>query len=181
MKTGFERSAIMRRLRLWGFLAISAWALSACGFHLRGAVELPEQMNTVYAQGFGPASPFPSYLSENLKQSDARLTLEREDAGIILNAINEQFNRREVSLSETGKANIYELSYVLTYDLRNSSGDVILGKQTITVVRDYFNPQVEVIGKSTEEGVIRKEMYQEAVRNLLRRFEVVLRDRSKAR
>ncbi|MGH8547355.1 MAG: LPS assembly lipoprotein LptE [Methylococcales bacterium] len=181
MRTNLERSAAAVWTRPWLLGVVLTGVLSACGFHLRGAVELPEGMNTIYAQGFAPGSPFVSYLSQNLKQSDTNLSPKREDAGIILNAINEQFNRREVSLSDTGKANMYELSYILTYNLQDPDGEVILASQTITVVRDYFNPQVEVIGKSTEEGVIRKEMYQEAVRNLLRRFEVALRDRSAAR
>lgn len=161
--------------------AVLAGVLAACGFHLRSAVELPAGMNTIYPQGFAPGSPFLTYLAQYLKQTNGQLTSKREDAGVILNAVNEQFTRREVSLNETGKANMYELSYAVTYDLQDSKGEPILASQTITVVRDYFNPQVEVIGKSTEEGIIKKEMYQEAVRTMLRRFEVALGARSAAR
>lgn len=181
MRIGCKSSEAAGLTRTWWFAAVLSSVLGACGFHLRSAVELPEGMNSIYAQGFSPGSPFPSYLSQHLKQSNGTVTANREDAGVVLNAVNEQFNRREVSLSETGKANMYELSYILTYDLRDPAGDPLLASQTITVVRDYFNPQVEVIGKSTEEGVIRKEMYQEAVRNLLRTLEVALHGRSAAR
>jgi LPS-assembly lipoprotein len=158
------------------------WVITAagCGFHLRSVVELPEGMRVVYAQGFAPGSEFPWYLERNLRQTDAKLTRKREDAGLVLNAVEERLNRREVSLSETGKANMYELSYVLTYDLQDPAGEVIANPQTITVVRDYFNPQINVIGKSEEEGIIWKEMYQEAVRNLMRNVEVRLRDRGPA-
>jgi LPS-assembly lipoprotein len=177
MRTLFKAFSMTTCIQKITGLAILVIAASACGFHLRSAVQLPEGMHSVYAQGFAPDSRFPAYLSQNLKQSDATLTQNRKEAGVVLNALNEQFNRREVSLSETGKANTYELSYILTYDLQDPAGEVILPQQTITVIRDYFNPQINVIGKSEEEGVIRKEMYQEAVRNLLRNVEVSLRGR----
>ncbi|MGH8557048.1 MAG: LPS assembly lipoprotein LptE [Methylococcales bacterium] len=180
MNSIFEGSSRPGRAGKTMVLAVLITALSACGFHLRSAVELPEGMKSVFAQNFAPGSPFLSYLDQNLKHADGELTSSRKDAGLVLKAVDEQFLRRAVSLSQTGKANMYELKYVLTYNLQDSAGELILASQTITVVRDYFNPQVEVIGKSTEEEVIRKEMYQEAVRNLLRRVEVALHGRSAA-
>lgn len=150
----------------------------ACGFHMREAVDLPEGMNTVYVNGFPPASPFPVYLNQNMKLSDGHVTYDRGKASFVLNAINEQFKRREVSLSETGKANVFELTYILTFNVEAPGGEVILAPQSIQVVRDYFNPQINVIGKSEEEGVIRNEMYKEAVRTLLRRAEIALRNYS---
>jgi LPS-assembly lipoprotein len=166
--------------KILGFVVLTG-VLCACGFHLRGAAKLPAGMERIYAQGFAPGSQFLPYLAQDLKHADGALAARREDAGVILNAINEQFLRREVSLSETGKANMYQLSYLLTYDLQNQAGEVILSPQTITVVREYFNPQVEVIGKFEEEGLIRKEMYREAVRNLLRSLEVATRGQAVAR
>ena len=47
-------------------------------------------------------------------------------------------------------------------------------EQTIVVVRDYFNEQLNVIGKSQEEDLIRKEIYNDAVRSMIRRVGVVL-------
>ncbi|MGR9107553.1 MAG: LPS-assembly lipoprotein LptE [Gammaproteobacteria bacterium] len=135
-------------------------------------------MNKIYVQGFVPGSQFPNYLNRDLKFADGSLTPNREDAGVILRAVNEQFLRREVSLSQTGQANMYELTYKLTYDLQNPAGETIMAQQNVTIVREYFNPQVNVIGKSEEEGVIRTEMYREAVRSVLRSVEVALRDRN---
>ncbi len=181
MKTVFEVSLPSVWLGKIFVFVVLAGVLCACGFHLRGAVKLPAGMEKIYPQGFAPGSQFLPYLAQDLKHADGALAPKREDAGVILNAMNEQFVRREVSLSETGKANMYQLSYILTYELQNPAGEVILNPQTITVVREYFNPQVEVIGKFEEEGQIRREMYREAVRNLLRSVEVATRGRTVAR
>lgn len=157
-------------------LGLLVTVVSACGFHMRRAVDLPEGLNTVYVNGFPPGSLFPSYLDQNMKLSEGQVIYDRGAAGFVLNAMSEQFKRREVSLSDTGKANVYELTYILTFDVQTPTGEVILNPQTIQVVRDYFNPQINVIGKSEEEGVIRNEMYREAVRTLLRRTEIALRN-----
>ena len=152
-----------------------AGLFSGCGFHMRKPVELPPGMNQVYVKGLSSGSPFVSHLNQTIKLSDGRVTSDLAAAGLVLNVFSDRLNRREVSLSETGKANEYELTYRLDYELQSPDGKTILPRQTIQVIRDYFNPQVNVIGKSSEEGVIRNEMYKEAVRILLRRTEIALR------
>lgn len=154
--------------------------LAACGFHLREAVELPEGMNQVYTTGFLPDSPFPNYLSKGLDLSGGAVVAKREKAGLILHALNEQFLRQEVSLSQAGKANQYKLTYILSYELQDPAGKLIQPPRTLTIEREYFNPQVNIIGKTEEEGLIRKEMYDEAVYSLFRSVEVTLRHRSSA-
>ena len=150
-------------------------ATSACGFQLRQPVNLPPGMNKVYVESAAGRSPIASYLNESINLSGAHVTRDRASADLILNIMNEQISRRAVSLSSTGIANEYELTYVLIYELQLPDGKIIQPKQSIQVIRDYFNPQINVIGKSEEETVIRNEMYREAVRTLLRRTEIALR------
>ena len=155
-------------------LIVAGW-FAGCGFHLRKPVELPPGMNQIYVKGMTPGSLFVAHLNRTLKLSDGRVTNDLAAAGLVLKIFNDRMNRREVSLSQTGKANEYELTYILDYELQSPDGEKILPRQTIQVIRDYFNPQVNVIGKSSEENVIRNEMYKEAARTLLRRTEVALR------
>lgn len=156
-------------------ILVVAGLFSGCGFHMRKPVELPPGMNQVYVKGLSSGSPFMSHFNQTIKLSDGRVTGDLAAAGLVLNVFDDHLNRREVSLSQTGKANEYELTYRLDYELQSPDGKTILPRQTIQVIRDYFNPQVNVIGKSSEEGVIRNEMYKEAARILLRRTEIALR------
>lgn len=167
----FSLSTIRKNLISVAFLVL----FSACGFHLRQPVELPPGMNKVYVEGISQYSPFLSYFYQAIRLSDGHLTSDLASAGLVLNVLDEQLHRREVSLSESGKANEYELSYGLIYEVRTPEGEIISPRQTIYVLRDYFNPQINVIGKSEEEHLIRQEMYKEAVRTLLRRTQIALR------
>lgn len=145
-----------------------------CGWQLRGVADLPPEMAQVYVEGLSRRSRFVQDLNENLSFSGGGVTADRESAGVILNVFDEQFERRVVSLSEQGKANEYELAYRIRFELQKPDGKTLLPAQIIEIVRAYFNPQVEVIGKSEEEAEIRREMYKEAVRTLLRRSEIAL-------
>lgn len=122
-----------------------------------------------------PGSQLMQNLRETLQYAGGSVTKDRKSAGVVLNVLEDRMEKREVSLFETGKANEFELTYSLTYELLDPDGKIIAPRQTIQVVKDYFNEQIDVIGKSQEEDVIRSEMYKEAVRSLIRRAGVVLR------
>ncbi len=157
------------------FVLLVAGLFSGCGFQLRKPVELPPDKNQIFIRGLPAGRPFVSHLKQTIKLSDGRVTQDLATAGLVLNVLNDQSNRREVSLSQTGQANEFELTYRLDYELQSPDGKIILPRQSIQVTREYFNPQVNVIGKNSEENVIRNEMYKEVARTLLSRIEMALR------
>lgn len=172
--TKYFRLSIARLAR-FGCLLVLGFVIGGCGFHLRKLVDLPRGMERIYVKGAPPGNQFVNQLNQTIKLSNGQVTPDLSSAGLILQVFNDNMSRREVSLSQTGKANEYELTYTLIYQLQLPTGETVLPRQSIQVIRDYFNPQINVIGKSEEEGVIRTEMYREAARTLLRRTEIALR------
>jgi len=149
-----------------------ALLLSACGYHLRGALELPSNMKNVYVEG--GSSPLLEQFRQVMKSSSAQLAGSRKDAGIVVKIANEQFNRRVLSLSSRGKSNEFELEYRLDYEFANAADAVLMPRQSVEVRREYYNDQQFMIAKDQEEAVIRNEMYQQAVQTIVNRARVVL-------
>jgi len=149
-----------------------ALLLSACGYHLRGALELPTNMKNVYVEG-GSSSLLEQF-RQVMKSSSAQLAGSRKDAGIVVKIANEQFNRRVLSLSSRGKSNEFELEYRLDYEFADSKDAVLMPRQSVEVRREYYNDQQFMIAKDQEEAVIRNEMYQQAVQTIVNRARVVL-------
>ncbi|MDP3588958.1 MAG: LPS assembly lipoprotein LptE [Methylobacter sp.] len=149
-----------------------ALLLSACGYHLRGAFQLPENMKTAYIEG--SSGPLLEQFRQVLKASSANLSSSRIGAGIVIKIANEEFNRRVVSLSSGGKSNEVELEYRLDYELANAKDALLMARQTVEIRREYYNDQTVVIAKENEENVIRNEMYLQAVHTILNRARVVL-------
>ncbi len=149
-----------------------ALLLSACGYHLRGAFELPENMKSIYIEG--GSGPLLDQFKQVLKSSSANISDSRKGAGLVIKIANEEFNRRVVSLSSRGKSNEFELEYRMDYEFANAKDALLMEKQTVEIRREYYNDQEFVIAKENEENVIRNEMYQQAVQSILNRARVVL-------
>lgn len=146
--------------------------LSACGYHLRGAIQLPENMKSVYVEGSSVA--LLDQFKQAMKSSSSTLSSSRTGAGIVIKIANEEFNRRSVSLSSSGKSNEFELEYRMDYEFTNAKDVLLMEKQTVEIRREYYNDQQFVIAKENEENVIRNEMYKQAVQAILNRARVVL-------
>lgn len=146
---------------------IAALLATACGYHLRGAYDLPIGMKTVFLQGGSPA--LREQLNAVLKSSSGRLASSPEKADMVLRIYKDGIERRVLSLSERGRSNEIELDGHLEYALLNSQKGVLVAREPINFRREYFNDQQDVIAKDNEETVIRSEMYQQVVRTIIDR------------
>ncbi len=149
-----------------------ALLLSACGYHLRGAFELPANMKNVYVEG--GSGPLREQFKQVIRGSSAQFADSRKGAGIVIKIFNEDFNRRVLSLSSRGKSNEFELDYKLDYEFANAGDAQLMERQSVEIRREYYNDQQFMIAKDQEEAVIRNEMYQQAVRTIVNRARVVL-------
>lgn len=149
-----------------------AFLLSACGYHLRGALELPAGLKNVYLEG--GSGQLQEQFNSAMKTSSVGIASSPETAGMIVRIFNEDNQRRILSLSSTGTANDFELEYRFDYELVDSKNKVLMPRQSLEIKREYYNDQVAVIAKGNEEIVIRNEMYQQAVRSIVNRARVAL-------
>jgi LPS-assembly lipoprotein len=146
--------------------------ISACGYHLRGAIELPAGMKNVYLEG--GSAQLREQFTRAMEISSVPLASSPETAGIIVKIFDEDSQRRVLSLGSGGTANDFELSYRLDYELVDAKDKILSARQPIEIRREYYNNQVAVIAKENEETVIRNEMYQQAVRTIVNRARVAL-------
>jgi len=150
---------------------------SSCGYHLRGSIQLPEEMKNVYVQNASPQ--LLTGFQQVLQYSAGRLVNSPADAGIIVNVVDEEMRRNTLTLSAIGKSTEYELNYYLDVELLDANGNIIMPKQNIQLRRDHFNTQVNVIGKANEQTLITQEMYRQAVQSIVARARVALQAQGK--
>jgi len=113
--------------------------LTACGYHLRGALELPEALKKMYVKG--ASAELSAAIERTFRVTSGKLVATPGEAGMILNVINEDYQRRTVSLSSSGFSNEFELTYRLTFDLLDGEGNELVSAQTIEVLKSYYNAQ----------------------------------------
>jgi LPS-assembly lipoprotein len=154
-----------------------ALLLGACGYHLRGAMELPAGLKNVYLEGGSPQVR--EQFNRAMEISSVALASSPETAGMIVRIFNEDNQRRVLSLSSGGVANNFELNYRFEYEIVDSQNKVLVVRQPVEIKREYFNAQLAVIAKDNEETVILNEMYQQAVRTVINRARLAFQANSK--
>ena len=142
-----------------------ALLLSACGYHLRGALELPAGMKDVYLEG--GSAELREHFKRTMEISSVPIAKSPETAGLIVKIFDEGSDRRVLSLGSSGTANDFELDYQFDYELLDSKNKVLMPRQPVEIKREYYNNQLAIIAKDNEEAVIRNEMYQQAVRSIV--------------
>jgi len=149
--------------------------LSACGYHLRGALQLPEALKKIYIQG--ASAELKQAITTTFRSASGSIVTNPADAGMVLNVIHEDYQRRTISLNADGYSNEYELIYQVTFEMLDSQGAELVAEQTVKLSKAYFNEQSSdtVLSKGNEEAVLRKGLYEQAVRSIVERTKAQLK------
>lgn len=163
----------MRNSAYLAFLVVFTVLLQGCGFHLRGVASVPDTMKVVSVQGISPDSPLGAELASVLRGSDIKVVDSPAEAQAILRVTNLRNDRRVLSVSGgTGRVREYEIVVSVNMTVTDNKGKVIIPLQQLSQVRDYTFDETGVLGKETEEIVLRQEMRRELIQQILRRMSV---------
>lgn len=154
-------------------MILTVLLLTACGYHLRGEMDLPSEMKTIYLEG--ASAPLQEQFRRALASSQVQLVTSRAAAATIITVSNEENLKRALSLGSSGYANQFGLEYRFTYEVTDKNNKPLVTSQPVDIKREYFNNQQLILGKDNEETVIRNEMYQQAVRTIINQVRVGLK------
>lgn len=169
-----NRHAISRILSIFSLftLLFSLALLSACGFHLRGSVTERVQLPPTFLAG--QAGPLQQELRHYLSLSEAPVVAEQKDAQLVIRLINEEVQRRVLSVGATGKVQEYEVHYAATYDAERPDGKSLIPPETLDQQRSYTFNEAEVLAKDVEQERLVQDMRRDVVRQMMRRVQAAL-------
>lgn len=145
-------------------------SLSACGFHLRGAYQLPETMATTFLETSNDNSELVRFLKRTLMASDVELVESKDRAQAHLHVLAEKQSKRVLSVDSRGRAREYELSYSVDIVL-SADEKILLEQQHLTLTRDFLFDTEDVLGKGREEAMLIRDMQQDMVRLIMLRLQ----------
>ena len=145
--------------------------VTGCGFHLRGAYQLPEAMVKTYVQANNQNSELIRALKRNLKANNIALVENSIEATAILTISSETQNKRILSVDSRGRAREYELNYAVSFNLQDKASNFIVDQQTLKLEREFLFDTEDILGKGREEATLIKDMQQDMVRLILLRLQ----------
>jgi LPS-assembly lipoprotein len=139
--------------------------LTACGFHLRGSVQLPPWLDEVALQDATPSTDILPELRQALEREGVRIS---DTAPLTLQLNSETFSKRVISVDTAGRAKQYGLRYAVSFSLRHADGSVWLNNEQVVLHRDLYFDETAVLATAGEEARLQAEMRREAVTQVLR-------------
>lgn len=147
-------------------LALMLCLLSACGWHLRGQVDLPLALRILDLNAAAADYTTQSALKQALLSNGVTLNA---DADYQLKVLSERANKRTLAVTSNAKASEYELIQTLSFVLLDSNGQVVSDEVEIKSFRTQQYDADAAIGKAQEETNMRREMkFDNANKVLLR-------------
>jgi LPS-assembly lipoprotein len=154
-----------------GAVVISAALLTACGFELRKAPELP--FKTMYTN-FAEASVFGQLLRRNLKAlGNIEVIMDVRDierADVILEILEELQEKVILSRTATGTVREYTLRLRVRFKLRTRDGFDLIPAADLVQEREISFNETAALSKEAEEQLLYRDMRAELVQHMIRRL-----------
>lgn len=149
-------------------VVFSLIVLVGCGFHLRGAVQLPDSLKTIYIDGLSTKRGVGLTLKQNLVSNGIIVVNSYETGSAVLKVLDNEFERRVLSVGSDAKIREYELHGSIRYSVIDANQQTVIDIEEVEAQRDFQFDQDDVLGKSEEEELLRDQLDQQLVRAIMR-------------
>jgi LPS-assembly lipoprotein len=142
--------------------------ISSCGFHLRGAIDLPEVYQRIYIDN-RTQSDINIRLRETLADNNITLVNSPADASSIIRIHSRNIERNALAIRGL-EIKEYELVLSLSFTVHDPDGKQRGQLQNISNSRRYSFHNLQVLGSDNEETILLNEMSRDIVNQILRRL-----------
>ena len=149
--------------------------LSACGFKLRGSVDLPPVLQDVYIESANPFTGMARAMRIELQTAGANVLEDKDSATAILVIHHERSENRVLSVGSTGRATEYELYNEVGFSLRDREGKQLVKPQTLRQTGNLVFDENEVLGKISEAEGIHRQIRANLARQAIMRISAAVR------
>lgn len=155
------------------FIVLLAVSLSACGFQLRGSYSLPWE--TLHL-GMNEHTPMYQQIKRSLHAAtQTRIVDNARDAQASLIIVSDTQARDILSLTAKGRVREFQLSRSFVFRVVDAAGRELIPASPIVLLREMTFDDEQVFAKEAEENMIRAEMENDLVQQLLRRLSAASR------
>ena len=180
----------MLKATLKFLVILSSTFLLACGFQLRGDLQLPPEAEPISILSQDPYASFTIALRNNLASRQVKLAEAKElsleelaqsatqqnplasetTEGFQIKILNQKGQRRVLTLGAGATVAEYQLIEEVSFDVRNPTGKVVMGPITLSERRVLPNDPNKVVSTGQESALIRSEMHNTLAQKVARQI-----------
>lgn len=144
--------------------------LSACGFQLRDAAELPPEMAKTNLQIRGEYSTLARRLRVLLTQSGVELVGPDQALAFLEVPVN-QVVTDVLTIGDNARVREYRITHRVEFRLVDSAGKELVPMQSLRQAREISFDEQEILGASREQEYLQQDLANSLARLILRRLE----------
>lgn len=165
------RKRLVGRERIIGTAAtaVLSIALSACGWHLRGDVRLPESFASTYVSTEDEYTDFYRELRKALIASGVNVTSQPSATGAIVRIRSDVAGQRVVAVSARNTPEEFQVFYAVDYSL-DVDGAEWLASQHVELTANYSYDTSVVLAKQREQRTMQEALAREVASQVVRRL-----------
>jgi LPS-assembly lipoprotein len=156
---------ICRVSKLLSF-SIILMMLNGCGFQLRGNYLLAPELQTIIFSSVDQYGELTRLVKQHLSINDVTLVRQSEKAIPQMRILQDNLDRRTLSVFPNGQVAEYELIYTVRYQILIPGQDIQSFRFELN--RDYQDDPDIALAKSRELSLMLQEMRKEAANKILR-------------
>ena len=155
----------MRKLLLLMVLTLSL-SLSACGFKLLNANELPASLHRLYLKTEEPYGGFETALRASLRSSGITLVETPAEAAVVLFITKPHLSYSTATVGTSNQSRVYNVVYAVSFGLFNTQGAAILPPQPLFATRDLTLSANQLIESNNQLSLLEQDMQRDVITQL---------------
>lgn len=157
-------STMMNRLRTLLLAAVASAFVAACGFHLRGAVEMPFATMALRGQG----GPMLSDLRHAIEAAGGtRLTTNPQAAEAVFTLLQESTSQSPMSYNADGTVALYQLVETVRYQLTDRRGAFLIAPTTLSQSSNLSYSTGAALAKANEADLLYRGMRADLIQRIM--------------
>ncbi|OCQ20452.1 hypothetical protein A7985_15445 [Pseudoalteromonas luteoviolacea] len=167
---GLRGLAALRALRNGLAMLLVCFLITGCGFHLKQASYIPEDLRALQLTGDDQKSALYEQLKYELQRAQVTVSETQSNGQATpapqLHLYKDALSRQPLSLFSNGQVAQYELAYVVSYRLTRPGQEPY--EQSFELYRNYQDDPSNSLAKSKELEIILSEMRKLATKRIIR-------------
>ncbi|MDP6080011.1 MAG: LPS assembly lipoprotein LptE [Arenicellales bacterium] len=151
-------------------LLVLVTLIAGCGFHLRGKIQLPAVFSATHVKGTDLS--LVDAIKRAVRVAGGAVVNEKAEATVSIELLRVKYSRVVRSLNEQGIAVGYELQYEVSYRVSGLAKQRLVPDARIALKRtlDYGDKKMQILQKGIEEKLLKQEMRDDIVRQVISRL-----------
>lgn len=141
--------------------------LTACGFHLRGAQDVPQAMQQVTLKSGNASRELVSNLTKALQYNGIS---QSSNAPYQIQLLNSRYKRRAASLKNSDDVDEYEISLSVQFVITDGQGKPLTADINLERERTYTYNEDAGTASSEQESLLRRELHEGMAQAIIRRY-----------